>query len=154
MDEADSSVALPCAEVVEVWPRDGRITLRLTLVGASAGAATLLLRTRGAARHREELRVAAEGSGREFTATVPLEPLVREPGEDSATGSWTWDLYLIPEGGARLLRVGRHLDDVRGKKHIFRYPVQHAHGTAVEPYFTVRDNFSLACRRDGGRAAP
>ncbi|GAA2062961.1 hypothetical protein GCM10009801_06470 [Streptomyces albiaxialis] len=154
MGEGDSSVGLPCAEVEEVWPRDGRITLRLTLVGTAAGAATLLLRTRGEAGRREELRVAAEGSGREFTATVPLERLVMGTGTGTgADGSWVWDLYLVPEGGAGL-RLGRHLDDVQGKKHIFRYPVQYARGTAVEPYFTVNDNLSLACRGEDGVKAP
>ncbi|NGO68602.1 hypothetical protein [Streptomyces boncukensis] len=150
MDGASRGGGMPGAEVEEVWPRGGRILLRLSLVGTGAEGATLVLRVRGAGG--AELQVRADGSGHRFEACLPLAPLVAAGGDVDA---WVWDLYLVPDGsGGEALRLGKHLDDVRGKKHIFRYPVQHAARTAVEPYFTAKDNLSISCRRGAaGRGA-
>ncbi|MFG2652039.1 hypothetical protein [Streptomyces sp. NPDC048436] len=137
------------AEVAEVWPRDGQILLRLTLAGAEAEQADLVLEARGG---ETELRLPTEGFGSRFEAHIPLRSLAAPgmPREDTPGGDreWVWDLHLAPDGGGDRLRLGKHLDDVRGKKGIFVYPAQHAEGIWMEPYFTVKDNLSIRCYRE------
>ncbi|MGH4028749.1 hypothetical protein ACQB60_07420 [Actinomycetota bacterium Odt1-20B] len=141
MDEKPHTTRTHMAEVLEVWPRDGQILLRLELVGAEAAQSTLVLRQRDDAT---EVLLAAEGSGHDFAVHVPLEALTAS----SATRDWVWDLYLAAPCAAEPLRVGRHLDDITGKKNIFVYPTQHAAGACIQPYFTVKDNLSIRCARE------
>ncbi|POX43209.1 hypothetical protein C3486_01260 [Streptomyces sp. Ru73] len=133
------------AEVAEVWPRDGRIRVIGHAVGAPSGTGTLVVRLRGA--EDTELRLPAEGRDTRFEAAVPLAELAAA----TPDGERVWDLYLAPDGHDGTLRLGRHLDDVRGKKKIFTYPAQRAAGREFEPYYTVQDNLSIACDRGGGR---
>ncbi|GAA0481144.1 hypothetical protein [Streptomyces olivaceiscleroticus] len=128
------------AEVAEVWPRDGRIRVTGRVVGAApAGAGTLIARVRGAPD--AELRLPAEGRDTCFEAAVPLDELAAATPE----GERVWDLYLALDGQEDALRLGRHLDDVHGKKKIFTYPAQTSGGRRFEPYYTVQDNLSIVC---------
>ncbi|MEU6680245.1 hypothetical protein [Streptomyces sp. NPDC046853] len=130
-------------EVEEVWPRDGQIRLCLSLAGGGGERAVLVLKARGEAG--AEVRVPAGGDGVRLEARIALESL----SDPCAASEQVWDLYLDVGAGVGLLRVGRHLDDITGKKKIFVYPAQFAAGAWVEPYYTVKDNLSIACRREG-----
>ncbi|MDH2389821.1 hypothetical protein QCN29_13660 [Streptomyces sp. HNM0663] len=60
-----------------------------------------------------------------------------------------WDLHLVAaRGGKKLtLRVGRHHDDMPGKKQIVKFPEQYKAGVAVLPYYTDGDDLSIRCAR-------
>ncbi|MEU3743072.1 MULTISPECIES: hypothetical protein [unclassified Streptomyces] len=138
------------AEVAEVWPRDGQILLWLTLAGTEAEAeqADLVLEVRG---RDNELRLPTAGSGGRFEVRIPLDCLAAPGGPRTGVPEgdreWVWDLHLAPRTGRDRLRLGKHLDDVKGKKGIFVYPAQRTEDTWVEPYFTVKDNLSIRCHR-------
>ncbi|MEV0598116.1 hypothetical protein AB0I82_02255 [Streptomyces sp. NPDC050315] len=141
MHDPSDHIAPAHAEVAEIWPRDGRIRVLGHVVGAASGAGTLVARVRDAAG--TELRLAAKGRGSRFEVSVPLDALASATPE----GDRVWDLYLVPDGCDDALRLGRHLDDVPGKKKIFTYPAQRVGGLRIEPYYTVQDNLSITCRR-------
>ncbi|MFJ8956436.1 hypothetical protein ACIRO1_40785 [Streptomyces sp. NPDC102381] len=136
----------PRAEVEEVWPRDGRIGIVGRLVGVSAGAAggawRLTVTRRSSAG--QVLRYDAELDGERFSCAWDVADLAAY--DDGFSGADQWDLHLTD--GRRTLRVGRRLDDIRGKKAIYVYPRQAVPGAGfdVRPYFTVEDNLSLECR--------
>ncbi|WP_328631934.1 hypothetical protein [Streptomyces sp. NBC_00356] len=136
----------PRAEVEEVWPRDGRIGIVGRMVGMSAGAASgawrLTVTRRSSAG--QVLRYDAELDGERFNCAWDVAALAAY--DDGFSGADQWDLHLTD--GRRTLRVGRRLDDIRGKKAIYVYPRQAVPGAGfdVRPYFTVEDNLSLECR--------
>ncbi|WP_165953952.1 hypothetical protein [Streptomyces sp. 8K308] len=140
------------AELAQVWPRDGA----LRLVGrlhdhdpepTTAGGWALRLTRRAAAEHRA-LRYPAPLDGVAFDASLPVADLVPEgPFEPPVL----WDVWLAPPGdGGAGLRVGRLLDDIRGKKKIMVFPdqrVTRGELTAlVRPYYTIKDNLSVEVR--------
>ncbi|MER5438028.1 hypothetical protein [Streptomyces sp. NPDC002790] len=135
----------PRAEVEEVWPRDGRIGVVGRLVGLSDGATdgwrlTVTRRSSG----DQVLAYDAELDGARFSCAWDVADLAAY--DDGFSGADQWDLHLTD--GASRLRVGRRLDDIRGKKAIYVYPRQAVPGAGfgVRPYFTVEDNLSLECR--------
>jgi hypothetical protein len=138
---------MPHAEIDKVWPRDGRIRLTGHLHGRDAeGAGTswqLLLRLRD---HTEELRYDVKLDGSGFTAELPVDDLALD-----GLAAATWDLHLASGGAGEEvhLRVGRHLDDIRGKKKIYVFPAQSVtsdeDATVVRPFYTVSDNLSIEC---------
>lgn len=142
-----STVSLPSqhAEVAEIWPRAGQILVHGTVGGADYGERALVARTR--TPQEAELRFPAgpaEGCGGRFEACIPLDRLAAAcDGPEQV-----WDLYLARTGSDGELRLGRHLDDVVGKKKIFTYPAQTALGMWVEPYYTIKENLSIICRRE------
>ncbi|MDT0454774.1 hypothetical protein RM550_03335 [Streptomyces sp. DSM 41527] len=143
MDGA-TAVFMPAqAEVEEIWPRDGRILIRGTVAGGDSWeAGTLVVRDRES--RGRELRLPATGADSRFEASIGLDELAA-----ACSGpEQTWDLYLKLPGRAEVLRLGRHLDDIAGKKKIFTYPAQAVAGMWIEPYYTVKDNLSVVCRRE------
>lgn len=133
----------PHAEVEEVWPRDGRIRLVGRIHGRPAESADgwrLLLVLRGTDRR---LRYRACVKGDRFESELPISDLA---GRDAEAGGEVeeWDIHLTD--GEAELRVGRQLDDIRGKKKIMVFPEQRVSGWSVRPYYTVKDNLSLECR--------
>ncbi|MCQ4209352.1 hypothetical protein [Streptomyces longispororuber] len=134
----------PQAEVEQVWPRDGRIRVvgRLHGVPPDAGSRWRLQLTRRS-RTDHVLRYDADLDGARFACGWDVGGLAAYDGFGAAD---QWDLHLTD--GARTLRVGRKLDDIRGKKAVMVYPEQRVPGAdfGVRPYFTVEDNLSLECR--------
>ncbi|MCF6525106.1 hypothetical protein [Streptomyces sp. JJ36] len=142
------------AEIDQVWPRDGRIRLVGRVHGdvpESAGPEwRLLLVPRDDENHR--LRYAASVDGASFEASLPVDDLALDGLPEAV-----WDLYLTAGdggdgddgGGGARLRVGKHLDDITGKKKIFVYPAQSVtsdeDGTVVRPFYTIQDNLSVEC---------
>ncbi|WP_328389793.1 hypothetical protein OHS81_34275 [Streptomyces sp. NBC_00400] len=143
MDGA-TAVFMPAqAEVEEIWPRDGRILIRGTVAGGDSWeAGTLVVRDRES--KGRELLLPAAGADSRFEASIGLDELAAA----CSGAEQTWDLYLKLPGLAEVLRLGRHLDDIAGKKKIFTYPAQAVAGMWIEPYYTVKDNLSVVCRRE------
>lgn len=135
------------AEVDRVWPRDGRIRITGRLhdhTPADAGPWSLLLVLRDHEAHR--LRYDATLDGDDFDVAVPVDDLALD-----GLARAVWDLHLTRGAGEEeeLLRLGRHLDDIRGKKKIFVFPAQTVtsdeDGTVVRPFYTMNDNLSVEC---------
>lgn len=163
----DDGSTVPHAEISEVWPRDGRITIRGEIVLGRADAPwTLRLVSRerkpsaksrvlgrmrslldSSPRSRGEITVPVTLEGTKFEAVLPLEPL--SPAKPLPRE--LWDLHLAAPG-ERSLRLGRHLDDMPGKKHIVTFPqqtVDEPSRISVRPYYTDGDNLAIRClRRD------
>ncbi len=133
------------AEVDEVRPRQGRIVLRLSLVGIAADQATLVLQARDGGH--AEMRLPADSYGGRFQVRIPLDALATA----CTARDWIWDLYLDVGTEGEPLRVGRHPDGINGEKNVFLCPAQHAAGVRVQPYFTVSDHVSIACAREEKR---
>lgn len=137
------------AEVAQVWTRDGRIRVVGRVHDRSAtyeGPWRLLLALRGETRRHHYVDANIEGAV--FDATVPVDALV--PG--SLSEPVKWDLHLVADTGPKgtRLRVGKHLDDIRGKKKIMVFPAQQValgnDAVEVRPLYTVKDNLSIECR--------
>lgn len=143
---ADGRVALtvrkvaPHAEVEAVHPRDGEIRIvgRLAYAGPQPGENARLV---AAARDGD---AAVSGGvrldGTRFDGRLDVEAL-------AAAEPALWDLWL--DAGDVHARLATRLDDAPGKRGKLSYPRQvAAHGgreMTVRPYFTDRDQLSIAC---------
>lgn len=138
------------AEIETVWPRDGRIRLVGSVHGRDPGTAgwQLVLALRGHEKYRLHYDTTLDGTA--FEVSVPVDDLALD-GLHKAT----WDLHLSPGTGSDeaaddegMIKVGRHLDDITGKRKIFVFPAQSAgdvDGTVVRPVYTDDDDLSLEC---------
>lgn len=135
---------LEYAEVEEVWPRDGHIRVVGRIPGAASDASAVLV-ARGRERADAEVRVETRLRCGRFDARLALHDLA----SPCTAAELTWDLYLAWPDEELPRRLGRHLDDIDGKKKIFIYPGQLCGPVRVEPYYTVKDNLSVVCRRGG-----
>ncbi|MEO3766260.1 sulfotransferase [Streptomyces sp. B8F3] len=147
----DAAAEDPCAEVTEVWPRDGliRVVGRLHGVPAAEDPAPrwrLAVTLTGSPERR--LDYPATLHGETFEASVPVADLA--PSGIALPAKW--DLHLTAGAGTRevRLRAPRILDDIEQKKNIMVFPAQSVSSDAdtiqVKPYYTVRDNLSIACQ--------
>ena len=131
---------------------DGILHVGGVVVGvrATGRAGTLVAQLRDA---DTQVRVTAEmEDGDVFAASLPLAELER-----AAPGDGVWDLHLdVP--GEEPLRVGRHLDDLPGKRDAVVYPAARLSGPTGEremrPVFTVANNLSVRCGPAREVAAP
>ncbi|WP_210732756.1 hypothetical protein [Streptomyces sp. RKND-216] len=134
----------PHAEIDEVWPRDGRIRLVGSVHGREPGGDgwQLVLALRGHEKYRLRYDVRLDGTA--FDASVPVDDLALD-GLHKAV----WDLHLSPSGDdEETLTVGRHLDDIAGKRKIFVFPGQSAQdedGTVVRPVYSNADDLTVEC---------
>ncbi len=123
---------------IEVAERS--MTVRGRLHGASlAEEATVRLRLRGGGGTVRTLAPQVEDGGRDFSFTVDYADLAGETG----AGSHVWDIAVQPGGGAPPVRIGRLLDDVADRKHVFVYPAVTLGGVSLRPYYTVDNDLSL-----------
>ncbi|UGS36180.1 glycosyltransferase family 4 protein [Capillimicrobium parvum] len=102
-------------------------------VGDPAEGARIVARRRGGGA--AEVVAEATLGGDRFAARVEAAAL--------AGGDGVWDLWLELAPGARRLRVGRHLDGLRGKKDVVVYPAVPLGAGEARPYYTVEDNLSV-----------
>ncbi|GAA2115212.1 sulfotransferase [Streptomyces synnematoformans] len=147
------------AEVTEVWPRDGVIRILGRLHGAppapeapeapdapEAPRWRLAVSLTGSPEHRLDYPATLTGDG--FEVSLPVADLA-PPGIALPA---KWDLYLTADAGRRHVRLqaARNLHDIEQKKNIVVFPAQSvscdADTVQVKPYYTVRDNLSVACR--------
>jgi hypothetical protein len=174
----------PHAEIRRVWPRDGHIRILGTIVigGVSDDVPVDKSWTlRLTSRERPELPVLSGAQRlkgrfvRTVTRTSPPTPrqlyfpvvndgarfetvvAVRDLAVWDALPREHWDLHVLATRGGKkvTLRVGRHLDDMPGKKQIVKFPEQYSSGVAVLPYYTDGDDLSIRCARrdDANRSA-
>jgi glycosyltransferase involved in cell wall biosynthesis len=137
-------------EVGAAWLEDRYLTLEGFVVGDPAASlaadAALVASPRDGGRPVVASATVREGS---FTARLSLVAL--PPNYENGT---TWDLYL--RVGERLLRLGRHGDDIPHKRRIVVYPsTELGAGSTrrrVQPYYT--DANELAIKSEPAHAAP
>ena len=128
-------VATPAAhaEVARIDVADEGVSITGTLAGAgaSAGEADLVARRR---RDGAEARSPVDVDGDRFEAYVPFASL---PWADPEEPEF-WDLSIALEGGEEL-RIGRHLDDVKDKRHAYVFPLRElelpAGGRRFRPFY-------------------
>ncbi|UOB15183.1 transferase [Streptomyces sp. HP-A2021] len=115
------------------------LTVEARLHGAELRAdATVRLRLRGTDTVRE-LRPRIDDDGRGFSFTAGPEDLT---GDGEAPGR-IWDAFVRPTTGAPPVRIGRLLDDVADRKHVFVYPALTAAGSSSRPYYTVDNDLAI-----------
>jgi glycosyltransferase involved in cell wall biosynthesis len=117
------------AEVQRVEVRDDGIRIRGVLVGGE-GARQLVARRRSDGR---EVAVPAALDGPSYDAVVPYDAL--EWLDDSQPEFW--DLYLGE------LRLGRHRDGVRDKRHAYVFPRREIAGRRYRPFYNVRNHLFI-----------
>jgi len=145
-----TDIPAPHAEVAEIWPRDGAVRVVGDFHGAGDASErwflVVVLRDTES-RRTYELPV----DGGRFDVSVPVAEFVPADAA-SRSESAKFDLYAAPEERLEadldsLLRFGRHLDDIIGKKKIMVFPVQQAESAgmrmAVQPFYTIKDNLSV-----------
>jgi glycosyltransferase involved in cell wall biosynthesis len=140
------------AEVARIDVGDEGVSIIGTLLGvepATAGEIVARRRSDGA-----EARAPADVEGDRFEAYVPFGSL-----------SWTdpeepefWDLFLALDGGPEL-RVGRHLDGVRNKRHAYVFELREldlpAGGRRFRPFYDGGNHvFIRTGPRGPGPSAP
>ncbi|WP_086564782.1 transferase [Streptomyces africanus] len=115
------------------------VTVEARLHGAELREdATVRLRLRGTGTVRD-LRPRIDGDGRGFSFTAGQEDLTGGP---EAPGR-IWDAFVRPAADAPPVRIGRLLDDVADRKHVFVYPALTAGGSSARPYFTVDNDLAI-----------
>lgn len=165
---------MPHAEISEVWPRNGRIQIKGEVIGVPDQAPAADWRLRLVSRERRKagrpsvprrvlgkvraavgarptpatLTVPAEVNGTAFEVQIPLGILASR----GALPKELWDLHLVADSGARTLalRLGRHLDDMPGKKQIVTFPQQTVDRpveVSIRPYYTDGDHLAIRCTR-------
>ncbi|MFD5950318.1 transferase [Streptomyces collinus] len=132
------------ARAIDVTDRAMTVTARLH--GAELQAdATVRLRLRGTDTVRT-LRPRTDGDARGFSFTVGPGDLA-DGGGDLADGGGgaarVWDAFVRPTDGAPPIRVGRLLDDVADRKHVYVYPAVETDGSALRPYYTVDNDLAI-----------
>jgi glycosyltransferase involved in cell wall biosynthesis len=140
------------AEVARIDVGDEGVTVTGTLIGVEPATAGEIV-----ARRRSggfEARAPADVEGDRFEAYVPFGSL-----------SWTdpeepefWDLFLALDGGPEL-RVGRHLDGVRNKRHAYVFELREldlpAGGRRFRPFYDGGNHvFIRTGPRGPGPSAP
>ncbi|GHA43869.1 transferase [Streptomyces purpurascens] len=127
------------AEARRLDVTDRAITVEARLHGARLHEdATVRLRLRGSDTVRS-LRPRIDEDGRGFSFTAGRKDLAVDGG---GAGRF-WDAFVRPTADARPIRIGRLLDDVADRKHVFVYPAITADGTAARPYYTVDNDLAI-----------
>jgi glycosyltransferase involved in cell wall biosynthesis len=140
------------AEVARIDVGDEGVSVTGTLVGSDANAAggEIVARRRS---DGAEARAPADVEGDRFEAYVPFGSL-----------SWTdpeepefWDLFLALDGAE--LRVGRHLDGVKNKRHAYVFELRElelpAGGRRFRPFYDAGNHvFIRTGPRGPGPSAP
>ncbi|MZF84681.1 transferase [Streptomyces sp. SID5643] len=124
------------ARTVDVTDRAMTVTARLH--GADLHAdATVRLRLRGTDTVRIVRPRTDDAKGFSFTVA---------PGDLADGGGGAarvWDVFVRPTDGAPPIRVGRLLDDVADRKHVYVYPAVGTDGAALRPYYTVDNDLAI-----------
>ncbi|AMW15719.1 transferase [Streptomyces qaidamensis] len=125
------------ARTIDVTDRTMTVTARLH--GAELHAdATVRLRLRGTDTVRT-LRPRTDDDARGFSFTVGPGDLA----DGGGGAARVWDAFVRPADGAPPIRVGRLLDDVADRKHVYVYPAIERDGSALRPYYTVDNDLAI-----------
>ncbi|MFJ7334250.1 transferase [Streptomyces sp. NPDC101110] len=118
---------------------DGTITVAVRLHGGELRQdATVRLRLRGTDTVRT-VGPRLDGDGRGLSFTAGAGDLTA----DSGGAAGVWDVFVRPTAGAPPVRVGRLLDDVADRKHVYVYPSVDADGSTLRPYYTVDNDLAI-----------
>lgn len=127
------------AEARTIDVTDRAVTVTARLHGAELHEdTTVRLRLRGTDTVRS-LRPRIDDDGRGFSFTAG-------PGELTDGGGGAariWDVCVRPTAEAPPIRVGRLLDDVADRKHVYVYPAIEADGSTLRPYYTVDNDLAI-----------
>lgn len=127
------------AEARTIDLTDRAMTVTARLHGAELhGDATVRLRLRGTDTVRT-LRPRTDDDARGFSFTVAPGDLA----DDGGGAARIWDAFVRPTAGAPPIRVGRLLDDVADRKHVYVYPAIGTDGSALRPYYTVDNDLAI-----------
>ncbi|MFJ8593346.1 transferase [Streptomyces sp. NPDC093598] len=127
------------AEARTIDVTDRAVTVTARLHGADLHEdATVRLRLRGTDTVRT-LRPRIDDDGRGFSFTAGPGALADEGGGAARI----WDVFVRPTAGAPPIRVGRLLDDVADRKHVYVYPAIEADGSTLCPYYTVDNDLAM-----------
>jgi hypothetical protein len=127
------------AEARTVDLADRAVTVTARLHGADLHEeATVRLRLRGTDTVRS-LRPRIDEDGRGFAFTAGPEDLR----VDGGGAGRVWDVFVRPAAEAAPVRVGRLLDDVADRKHVYVYPAITADGSTLRPYYTVDNDLAI-----------
>ncbi|MFD5163566.1 transferase [Streptomyces hawaiiensis] len=125
------------ARAIDLTNRAMTVTARLH--GAELHEdATVRLRLRGTDTVRG-LRPRTDEDGRGFSFTVGAGDLT----DDGGGAARIWDVFVRPTAEAPQIRVGRLLDDLADRKHVYVYPVIETDGSALRPYYTVDNDLAI-----------
>ncbi|MFD8236606.1 transferase [Streptomyces sp. NPDC059696] len=125
------------ARGIDFSNRTLRVTARLH-GGELHQDATVRLRLRGTDTVRT-VGPELDGDGRGFSFTAAPGDLT----SGSGGAARIWDVFVRPTAGAPPVRVGRLLDDVADRKHVYVYPSIEADGCLVRPYYTVDNDLAI-----------
>ncbi|MFC8146409.1 transferase [Streptomyces paradoxus] len=127
------------AEARAIDVTDEAMTVTARLHGAELRAdATVRLRLRGTDTVRT-LRPWTDDDARGFSFAVAPGDLA----DDGGGAARVWDAFVRPTAGAPPVRVGRLLDDVADRKHVYVYPAIETGGSALRPYYTVDNDLAI-----------
>lgn len=133
------------AEIEQIWTRDQHVSV--VFAAMPPQASTFVLRSR---ERQTDRRYAVQevDSGRR-RVDIPISDVASASESDSEI----WDTFALAQrddGQVIELRVGKHHDDMPGKKRIITFPGQRPmddDSVVVTPYYTLHDNLSIRCRR-------
>ncbi|MFB7934007.1 transferase [Streptomyces sp. NPDC056039] len=127
------------AEARTIDVTDRAVTVQARLHGARLHEdATVRLRLRGSDTVRSlSPRIDEDGKGFSFTADR------QDLAVDGGGAGRFWDAFVRPTAEARQVRIGRLLDDVADRKHVYVYPAITAGGTVARPYYTVDNDLAI-----------
>ena len=137
------------AELVRVRVEGDALALTATVPADADAADPLLLVTRRGDGATVSLPASIDGGLVE--ARVELAGLAERAVSRDAE---VWDLSVV--AGGATLRLGRHFDDLPGKRDLVILPARRAGAREVRPYYTVEDNLSIRSGppEDGAAAPP
>lgn len=119
---------------VEVTERSTRVAARLHGAALAEGAA-VVVRLRGGNRTERTVELRAEADGRGFAFAVEHAEVAAGPG--------LWDVFVRPSAQGPLVRVGRLLDDIAGRRAVVEYPATAVGDVTVRPYYTMDNDLAL-----------
>ncbi len=127
------------AEARAIDVTEQAMTVEARLHGAELHEdATVRLRLRGSDTVRD-LRPRIDDDARGFSFTAGPEDLT---GGTAGPGR-IWDAFVRPTADAPPIRIGRLLDDVADRKHVFVYPALTVGGSSSRPYYTVDNDLAI-----------
>jgi hypothetical protein len=122
---------------VEVTERSTRVEARLHGASLAEGAA-VVVRLRDGSRTERTVELEADADRRGFTFALEHTAVAGEAG--------LWDVFVRPAAGAPLVRVGRLLDDIAGRREVVEYPASPVGDVMVRPYYTMDNDLALQVR--------
>ncbi|MFF5985102.1 transferase [Streptomyces olindensis] len=125
------------ARAIDVTDRAMTVTARLHGAGLREDA-TVRLRLRGTDTVRC-LRPRIDDDAKGFSFTIGPEDLAA----DGEAADRIWDAFVRPTADAAPVRIGRLLDDVADRKHVYVYPAVTRNGSSLRPYYTVDNDLAI-----------